>query len=240
MPYYPRRRGAKRTPRTYPPRPYRRKYKKRGNKKNYSSLSYSPNAIVADKFVTKLNFGWKQEYNSISANASFGADFRGNGPRDPVVALGGTSCNGFARLSGLYNRYRCYGSKITVTLMSTSNRPIECVILCDPTLGTISSPIPYEVKELPNTNFWFSQNETNVASKTRSMYMSTAKATSETKQAISTSSIYQASVTADPADQWYWRVLFKNSDTTITTTAIMYVKIVYYVEFFERNQNTVV
>lgn len=222
------------------PRPKGKRRVKRSQRKgNKVTSSFSSSLTVPDRYYTKLKFSGRFE-QTVAAGVTLTENFRGNGPRDPLVAAGGTSANGWARLAALYDRYRCFGSTIKVMAFApSSSSPIECVIHGSPNLTGYTTPLPYEIKELPNTKFWFTQDGLALPTSQRTMYLSTAKAAGRSHQEVKVDDAFQTVTTADPPDQWYWRFSAKNALTASPTTLNYYVEVTYYVEFFERNSDTV-
>jgi len=74
---------------------------------NYRSAGYRPFIKAVAIFSTNVTL-------SPTSGVYSPVYYRGNGPYDPEVALGGSSCQNWTELLVLGNRYYCYASEIEV------------------------------------------------------------------------------------------------------------------------------
>lgn len=161
--------------------------------------------------------------------------FRGNSPFDPDFTGVGTSAIGFSTYASMYTYYRCYGSRIRVQWCnvgaSAATQVIQVGVSASPTVSPGYTNMdqlmenPYGVVKI----FAFG---TNVP--VTKMYMSTAKIEGVHKKAVATDDTYASLTTTNPAQPWYWNLITQSADQVSSSTAIAFVTITYYCEFYGR------
>lgn len=181
---------------------------------------------------------FKHVYNTslASTGTSNGVFFmRGNGPYDPVVAVGGNFPAGWSFWSGAYKRYICYGSKIKVTFTNNGDWPAEVFII--PTvsqtfdLATNAEDIaenPYNHKKYITTNAG-SHGQTTVKH-----YMSTAKIYGIPKKKVTAEDDFSAETNTTPLRQWFWAVGQWNFGDNLDIATFCIVETTYYVRLWDR------
>lgn len=196
--------------------------------------------LSADRYFTKLKYS--TVYNAADASTALGYynsfDFRGNGPYDPEAALGGGQPYGFDQLAAIYQRYRCYASKIRVkvhNLTGSSTTPYFMAVF------------PYATGAAPTDAGWY----VNAAEQPYSRYvtrnafdssptlksvMSTAKIYGVNKTMVKSDTQFQSLVSTTPSYEWFWKVSFGQISPTVTSanTFNLQIDITYYMEFFDR------
>ncbi len=99
--------------------PYRRKYKKtykkKSNRRSYSSFTSQP--ATPQTLVRKLRYSTQDEINPGAGGAAGNLFIRANSIFDPEVAVGGHQPMGFDQYMLMYDRWTILGSKITVQFL---------------------------------------------------------------------------------------------------------------------------
>lgn len=221
-------------------RRYKRKKTRRPNRANSSvrisdapSILVNPSSsgnmtVIPDRYMCKLNFVDLDTVNSFTSNQKL---YRGNGPYDPEVPIGGGQPAGFDQLLALYKNYRVHSSAIHVELAqsgSTAHAPWLISVRPNSTntfLGRIPETESPYCKYIVGTG-----NE--VSSVKLYNYMGT-------KKLLGLKSIDQEeNLTGDsanfPATQWYWSVSMSSMDAITNISCERMVKITYWIEFFNR------
>lgn len=106
-------------------RKFKKTFKRRNFKRRYGNnmkKAYVGNMIgrginpFPDRYRCKLVFAGDKTFSGAGTIMAY---FRGMGAYDPLATTGGLYPVGFFKLSQLYNKYYCSGSKIKVRLLST-------------------------------------------------------------------------------------------------------------------------
>lgn len=192
--------------------------------------------LVPDYTMAKLRYAHSETYATTGAGVMGTNTYRGNSIYDPWTAGGGTSVQGYAQWAQFYNRYRVYGSKITVKARqisptSTSNS-VVFLVLAPKVTSTVDLDFedavldPYARKAilpLPGGG--------GGTPLTLKQYISTRKILGLTKNEASQSTL-AADITGNPSKIWYWHVGLQNADKSTTSSAEVYVEIEYYVKLY--------
>jgi len=204
---------------------YPRKTRKTRNKQ-ISTLRLREPSVMPDRFFVKLKY--EQLGQLILNNSSTGShEYRGNGCFDPDLALGGHQPLGFDQFSAFYNRYRVHASSVKMELQRTSDSFVWC--LC-PTL-TSSTPSVQTLIETPYARY-------RVVSSSISNHMLAHKMYTKKiyGQRITQDDVFSALTTADPSRKWYWSISAQSYNGSSQVTAYYNIRLMYYVEFFDRTQ----
>lgn len=161
--------------------------------------------------------------------------FRGNSPYDPDYTGTGGQPTGFDTYAALYNMYRCYGSKISVTFMGIASlgaaANVNVALEARPT-NTLPADMTDAIGN-PYVKYRTVNYNTNSPT-TLKMFMSTAKIDGLPKVAVKTADDYTAAVNTNPTAQWYWNVLMQPIVAATSTNVYAIVRITYYCEFYGR------
>jgi hypothetical protein len=180
---------------------------------------------------------YSQQYTLMLSNSASVArqQFSMNSLFDPDFTGTGAQPEFFDQLSALYNRYRCYGSAIKVTLIpfnagSQINVPVAVVLV--PTALSLASSSYEDAAGLPRAQNRIStgnmdyKNQTLVASHSISEILGVKD--------VEGADRLQALITASPAEQALWAIVARTVDGVTATSLAVSVRITYDVEFFDR------
>ncbi|QBL97862.1 putative capsid protein [Wastewater CRESS DNA virus 2] len=202
----------------------RRGYRRRRSGKTRISFRRMP-TLDPDAIYVKLRWGTYFTVGGVVATVFY---FRGNGPWDPVQALGGSQPLGFDQYAILYKRYRCFGSKIAINVHNLSPT-IPCQVSITPidTASAVAIDLLTEPfvrwKIVPVLGAGGARNLKNYFS-TRKMFATN----------ISQDDQYSSFTTGLPSIQWYWKMYFQSLNLTDYVTASGRVQITYYIKFYNR------
>lgn len=147
------------------------------------------------------------------------------------IASGGTSDTdqptGFDQWKAFYTRYRVIGSKIRVKFLNNGQvKPENCYVIPVRTDADITTELTARQQQrvawstsLPNA---VKPIQINKYQSTHGMFPGLA----------STDDNLQALISASPATIWDWVVAASNTTATTTTNQIVYITVMYYVQFF--------
>jgi len=223
------------------PKTFRRVKKKYAPKKFRRGASGAPTMTRvrsiqpwSDRYMCKIRFA--DSYSLDGANF-VKTDYRGAGPYDPARRTLSHYPNGFYELATLYDRYICYGSKITVKFLSTgagtnlvTSGRVAVVPLPQPGASTFTA-MEYVVG-YPNSRDAIVGGAGGTSCRTLKSYMSVKKIYGLTGS-ITNNPDCSSLVTAVPAKDFTWCVAAE-AVTGSLNQIIAYVTIVYYVCFFDK------
>lgn len=228
MPYRPRYRNAKRKPRRY-----RRKYFKK-SRRNNPSTAISRTVDFPDRIRTRLVYSERISLTN-SAGSVQSAIFSGNGLWDPDVSGVGHQPLAFDQWMTLYKNYRVRASKIQIELLteSATSTTQNCYVVLIPqnsTTAITATQIDW-VSELPYSKV----RPFNIAKPlTLSNYASVAKILGVQRSQVSTDDKYAGDATSNPTNTFGWGIYMQPADASATTTIYAKVRIIYYAEFYNR------
>lgn len=190
--------------------------------------------IIADRYYTKLSYISHQNITSTGGISVL--DFRGNGPFDPEVAVGGGQPFGFDQLSALYNQVLVFGSKILINCSvynaaAPQSNKNDMVFTLRPSRDlTPATDVDIE---------WgnpYGQMKVLGAYKPTvfKSFMSTAKIYGVPPKKVTDEEDFSSSIGALPANGWVWHFSTISADGTTTTIAHLRIRITYYCCFYER------
>lgn len=218
------------------PKNYRR-YRKGG-----PTIGRSRSVIVPDEQFMKLKYNGVATM-LISAGSISNYIWSGNSVYDPDVSGTGHQPMGFDQWSAFYNKYTCFGSKITVEILNISGatagaQNIQATLM--PLASRVATSVPQSVTDI-NVLYEYpycQHKEGNIvggASRLKfKSYMSTAKIDGVSKQKIAIDDNYTALISADPVNEWKWMIAAQTADQSSGVTLKAIVTITYYVKMFDR------
>lgn len=188
--------------------------------------------VVGFPEIFQTHLRYQQSFTSV-ATAALQA-FRGNSVFDPDFTGGGNQPNYFDNLAALYGRYRVFSSSIKVTIINSSTTvPLRWALFpSDLSTGGTNvanaSGNPY-CKTGVVSQITGSRSVVTVKSS-----CSTAKINGKTKSQIMGSDSYQAIVSANPGDEWFW--VFQIEDLSLASAMSVAVDFVitYNVRFSDK------
>jgi len=211
--------------------------RKNGKRKMHASVK-KQGLFIPDNSIVKLNYCDYKHFTTSGGQYSFMGAYRGNGAHDPLTATGGTSPLGWTQYQQLYNWYRVFAAKMTVTLINQSTAPISFSIL--PQLFTNSTLRPTDiVAQKYCKTAVCSQSGTAGAKQVLTCFMTTK--TLYSNRAVSTEDDFGAltigTSASVPLNQWYFLIYCTsiNGSSAIALDAI--IKIKYYIRFEQRRAN---
>jgi len=219
-----------------PPRRRHKRYKKRGTKyrKALSKpvIDRMPGNGFADAMFVKLKYVDRVPISSVAVSYAPYV-FRGNSVFDPDQSLGGHQPLYYDQYAAIYEKYRVIGSSIRLDVINTSGAS-ALYYVCEPNtdVSTYTS-----VPQLLEQSRAYSPKIVPIAQRVPSRFTryATTRGVLGLTKAQSMDDDYCSTVGANPTQQWFWNLLFQSMDGTTVVGAEMMVKIVYYVQFFERN-----
>lgn len=179
------------------------------------------------QLYTKLKYTQTVTLNGASGTIS-GNVFSGNSLFDPDASGIGHQPYFYDQLTGVYNSYIVYASKIEI--MSGTNSSVDARIVCRPAIpSTAVGNMDLEC-ERPNSKCWFVKPEgTSIKhhhfARTKNVFGSQSKILDEN---------FQAAVTTNPNNRWYWLLAAQATDQTSSVICQLTVTITYYARFFDR------
>lgn len=176
-----------------------------------------------DAIYVKLKYTLYYDDTGAVAKVNY---IRGNGPYDPDNGIGGGQPVGFDQYTALYQKYKCFGSKVVLKYVNTGANVLEMVLT--PKLvaaNTAADPLTEAFckwKLVPPS--------TTAGVRYLTGYMSTRKmyGTGSFDQS------YESATNSLPVNQWFW--MFYRADTALTTnvTGKCYAQVTYYCKFFQK------
>jgi len=185
-----------------------------------------------ERMFAKVQFA--EALNGTAAVATVGRiTYRGNGPFDPAVRLGGNSPVDFGRYAAIYQRYTCYGSRIRVRFTNNTSANLAgvvCAIIA--TNDTEVVPITFGGQRHERTTRLGAT--TGSSTRALTMYKKTGTVLGFSKAKVRTEDTLSSLVTGNPGTQWNWNVLIASNDGVSTVTCNVYTHITYYCKFYDK------
>jgi len=210
----------------------------KNNRKSNKPNSQKPSVVyvkrngLADRTIVQLSY---EDIVPIAQGTAYGIyQFRGNSPYDPDYTSTGHQPLYYDQYALEYERYRCLKSSITVDMVNSGA-----------VTGSMFGILPHT--DPLTTNIWsyFAErpmakvcpNMMAVATRYGSQlhHVSTTGRVCGTTRGESLEEDYGAVVTTNPARQWYWTIFAQSSDSTSILTCLLRVRVVYYVQFYDRD-----
>lgn len=191
--------------------------------------------LWSERIFTKLKYSEILIFTS-TAGAITDNIYSQNDLFDPNVTGTGHQPMGFDQLAVLYNRYRVFGSKVTLRCSQTGTGTQQALT------GTVSlqstaSVTPSTAIGVPPERDSTITRTVGAAGESNGILSAAAKvgtARGVTATAVRNDPAYSAIVTTDPATQTYWHIYYNTADGATTSTCTINVLIEYDCEFFSR------
>lgn len=195
--------------------------------------------LATDELYVKLKFFNEFQLNSGAAIIATKV-FSGNAPYQPIPTVLTSQATGFYQYARLYQNYMCFGSKISLKIITNNAANVFDIILSPET----SNPAAWY-----GTTIARPQNQPNVRVKqvpgynnqTKEVYM---KHYFTTHKMFSTNLpldplLYAASTAGTPPTQWFWSIVgyvfgYNDLVTTGDVNANITATITYYTKFYNR------
>lgn len=191
-------------------------------------IPWAPN-LAPEAITVRLTYATSY---TISSGLQFDKIMSGNGLFDPDVSGTGHQPLGFDEWMALYDRYRVLASTCTVTTINntaSAGNNIQTTLI--PTNQQTAIANDDEAEELPDSTENTAGVSTGPAEDTVSRSMQTSYMVGVPNIRYSTE--YSGTNSANPVQQWYWRV-FHASVNASAITAFVNINIKYTVEFYQK------
>lgn len=209
-----------------------------------------------DQAFAKLRFNFSFTFSTVQAagTAAQGFTFRGNSLTPGFTAVGSgsiaaapvrTVAVGNATMALMYNTFKCFGSKMKLTLIqnvgSANENVVWMTILPTNSQQTAGNILVQDIiGSFPYTKKRLITLSSNFTSKpiTCNHYMSTRKIEGVSKAEFE-SSDFRATMGANPTKTWLWNVIFNNFNSANIDDNIFFVhmEVTYYCRFYGKIQN---
>lgn len=215
-----------------PPRRRRIRYARRKNRRGAASqkVTFVKEPAFAD--VTRCKLVYLAEYQVTPTALSESIQtFRASSCFDPDLSGTGAQPVGFDEYSIVYGRYRVRACKIEVFPVIDTNGPVRYCISASqdnnpPTFDTLCQ------NPDTRTSRYISGIQGNPPR--LSMYR-TSSSVLGIPRVLLTSIPYTATTGANPANNWYYHVVFANSNSSVPSNVVFTCRLTQYVEFYDRN-----
>lgn len=186
------------------------------------------------KVNVKLRYTYAYKPTNITTTLDTNV-IRGNSIFDPEAAIGGGQPLAADQFSAFYNRYRVNGSSVKLHCVSN-----DSTVGSAPVVGLypqVTNTSPADLQEAMQQDgckyrvLGVAGGSSNAIIKA---YRSTPRMLGINKQTARSKDSLSALVSADPDDQWYWRIFFQAANETTDTSGIIWVTVTYYVTFYDK------
>lgn len=197
-----------------------------------------------DSVRVKLNY-IATYTGSTGASVVVAQVMRGNGPYDPDASGTGAQPYNYDDWTQQYQRYRVWGSRITVTPFGTGNTYITQgaqLVIIPSQDGTSITSGEFDSTSVAPYAKYFNYNGTIIGSmypRGFSHSMTTQKIYGLTRAQMLGSDALSSAYNSTPSQQWYWQVTFASFDNAATVPVWFRVKVEYDVEFYQRVPQTI-
>lgn len=206
-------------------------FRKANNSKNYSVKSFIGGRGIADQVYVKMCYVERFDFSQL-LNYTSQITMKGNSLFDPNQSGTGHQPLYFDQYAALYSRYRVFGSAITVDVINNSGSAAIYYVVNATTDVNSFADIPTLLEQPHSMSPKIVPIAARVSSRTK-MYASTRQVQGLAKTQIY-DDVQSAPVTTDPNNVWYWNILFNTVDNLNGISGICIVKLVYFVEFYDR------
>lgn len=208
----------------------RRTYKKRFAKPRITkvrSMGFGDSTYVKLQYVDRI---------TISPGATYAQyTFRGNSLYDPdyTKSIGDHQPMYYDQYMAIYYKYRVLASKITIDASDLSGNS-SVYMICTPNTDILTSTsISYVMEQTGSVAPRIIPIAQRGPMPKLKLYASTRKVMGLHKGEVYDDT-YSAVSNANPANLWYWNIFFSAVNDISNLSVGMVVKIVYYVEFYDR------
>ena len=225
-----------------------RTYKKKPTKGGLVTLSVPGDCPVPDVYNCQFHYGERLSLTATGSN-SYSAEFiyAGNSIYDPDVSAGGNQPYFYDQLvapssgnTGLYKKYLVRASRIELEFSVSSNNTVPVYVWLLPVSSNNASlPVaPPDLDEYPrNQRLMLSTAAGGASTKTLTGYLPTYihENISYRDWAVNNYD-YEGSYFSSPIKMPYWYIVVKPADGASTVIVYMKVRMTYWTELSERNQ----
>ncbi len=187
--------------------------------------------VTSDRQFVKLKY---TSEDSFSGAPGFSLAYRGNGPFDPEVSVGGSQPVGYDEWSALYDRVRVRGCKIRAQIINTS-ATIPVVAYVVPSRSSVA-PTATLASQMVYSKQSFHNVTGGPLGRALVHYMTTNKIAGDRKGIVGFDDIFGSLVTSTPSTQWYWHLVGSSVDSINNAVGCIYVTVTYYCEFYSRKR----
>lgn len=229
------RRNTRRTQRKNYSKRRRKVFRPYNTGRRAASIStFRTGSIVSDRFFTKLRYTDVRKLNTASTPYNDYV-YRGNSLYDPDFTGAGAQPQGFDQWSAFYGQYRVFASKISVTFITNGTTQAQTIAII-PNLTSTGFADQVIAIESPYSRSSCIAANAGMGKQTLGNFMSVAKIWGVDKQTVQSDDLFRANTSgSNPSNQFYWHVFCYDMGGTEANCFIQ-TKIVYYCEFFDRNQ----
>lgn len=208
----------------------RRRFRKR---RTNNIINRSIAQPIAEVYTCKMVYNTMVNFTGLTTKNNI---FRGNGAWDPDATGTGDRPYGWDGLDALYQRYRCFGSKIRVI---PSNQQLVGTSLCVyPHTDSVAESDYGDAISTARSKSTFVVNYAR-ASTVRN-YATTAEIMGVNKDRVRDDDLFASANNNVPSQQWYWHVRADTADFSTNVALTAQVQITYYMQWFmpySLNQN---
>lgn len=216
----------------------RGKKTRRANKQTHVANNPKLQFAKSGAFVpsrTRVSLRFAVNFAVAASTTSATAFLSGNDMKAPGLSLSSSKCVGFSYWASLYGRYRVYGSKLSIrTVMSSSltagtAKTASGAVVIYPTNTGATTTLFADAMSQPYAKW---TDITAATPKSLTCVAQTSKLSGQ--KDFSGSDRMQALVTADPADQWYWAMVYVADANYADMSVVVDAQVTYDCEFFDR------
>lgn len=189
------------------------------------SVGFSDTLFVRLKYVEQ--FG-------VAPGAPIGQyTFRGNSLFDPNYTAGGHQPMYMDQYAYIYNKYRVMASSIRVDTVNGSNASAIYQIVFPNTDIVTATSIPLVLEQTSAYAPRIIPTSQQGPEGRVKMYCSTRRACGISRAELGDDT-YSSTMGASPLNIWYWNLVWGSTDASSSVTVAVIVKIIYYVQFYDR------
>lgn len=209
-------------------RPRRRTYRRKYHKKASTSVVRGPTA-VPDRMMVKLRYS--DNFTATTTTSMNLQLMTVNNPYDPDKTGVGHQPLGWDQWTAFYDRYKCFGSKITLTVLNESTTEQGFVGLVCKNENTAVANLP-TLMEKPYAKIRFIPTEGSGGK--NPAYVSSYMSTKKIFGVKFLDDDYAALTSTSPANVAYWHIYVQAADEVTSCSFRFFVSIKYYVMFYDR------
>lgn len=212
----------------------RRAPRRRRRTSRRTTVAVSRTSPFPDIFRTTLKYSelFAMTYAGFAVPASH--NFRMNSIHDPNSTGAGHQPLGHDQMQGIYNKYRCFGCRYSITFTNQEQKYAEVAIVLRPNVATSGN---FETcLESAHTVFRASLGEKGSGSATRTAtgFASVKQIRGISKFTMRGENDYSALLGNNPVISPTIQIYVINQNTSVACTVNVRVNLTYYCEFFDR------
>jgi len=216
-----------------------RSYRKRTNRRNKSrnnSRSVIAKSIgnIGDRLFIPLQYN--QQFNLSSTSGALAVyQVSGNSAFDPDYTSTGQQPEGYDQFASLFQYYRVHGSKIKVSFASVNTTAAtQTVNIALVPRNDVSTESTMQNAMVAPFSRAYSGNISSLGNIMLRDSMKTTKIYGLPPKGLKYMDGWQASISTDPTNEWTWGIYLQSIDGSTSTTFIVNVEVIYYIEFYQR------